>query len=88
MYTYTYSYYRGIDLCRNDANSKTLVMISEVHKQGHMTTGRSVETWGFLTKEPLALSSYALTCVALIMTTFRMAPFSAQGRFLQRSMCF
>ena len=30
-----------------------------------MTTGHSVETWEFFTKEPIALSSYALTCVAL-----------------------
>ena len=29
-----------------------------------MTTGHSVETQKFLTKEPIALSSYALTSVA------------------------
>ena len=33
--------------------------------QGHMTTGHSVETQEFLTKGANALSSYALTCVAL-----------------------
>ena len=33
-----------------------------------MTTGPSVENLGFLTKEPIALSSYALTCVALKAT--------------------
>ena len=34
-----------------------------------MTTGHSVETQEFLTKEPIALSSYALTCVALTNAT-------------------
>ena len=42
------------------------VALSEVHKEGHTTTGRRVEAWGFsLTEGACALSSYALTCVAL-----------------------
>ena len=47
---------------------KTREPLSEVHKKWHMTTGRSVETQEFLTKEPIALSSYALTRVALTLT--------------------
>ena len=39
--------------------------VSEVHKSGHMTTRRSLETLECLTEEPVALSSYALTYVAL-----------------------
>ena len=41
------------------------VSLSEVHKQGHRTTGHSLETLEFLTKRACALSAYALTCAAL-----------------------
>ena len=35
-----------------------------MHKQGQMTTGHSVETQEIIAKEPVALSSYALTYIA------------------------
>ena len=38
---------------------------SEVHKQGHVTTGHNVETQDFLAERAYALPSYALPYVAL-----------------------
>ena len=39
--------------------------LSEVHKQGHMTTGHSVETQEFITTKPIALSSYTYVALRL-----------------------
>ena len=41
------------------------VAIQECTSKGIMTTGHSVETWECLTERAYALSSYALTYVAL-----------------------
>ena len=46
----------------------------ECTSQGNKTTGRSVETSEFLTQRAYALSSYALTCAALIFGTCALPP--------------
>ena len=44
---------------------------SEVHKEGHRTTGHCAETYDFLTERAYALSSYALTTCALLLPLSR-----------------
>ena len=58
---------RGNLLIHSTVLSPSLLYSTIESAQGHMMTGHSVETYGFLTERPYALSPFALTCAALIL---------------------